>query len=192
MITFGETVERIRADRARLRAMFEGDPVRGQAVLWFDPSYRAVVLHRWSHYFFCRGKRLLARFLWHANLRLTGADISPISDLGGGLVIVEPLACILIGKAGSNLTVRGHAGFGGGMSRDDIGAGPGLPVLGNDVELDFGCVVLGPVRVGDGTYIGPRCVVRTSVPDWSRVMSAEPKVRRLVEGGVPDAALAHD
>jgi serine O-acetyltransferase len=188
MTTFAETRQRLRQDRERLRPVLDRDPARRGGWLFFDPSYRAVFLHRWSRYFFCRGNRVLARFLWQFNLSLTGADLSPISDLGGGLVLVEPLACVLVGSAGRNLTIRAHASFGGGMSRDDIGAGPGLPVFGDDVEIDFGAVILGPVRIGDGTYIGPRCVVRNDVDSASVVSPIPPRIRRIAEkapGPVP-------
>jgi serine O-acetyltransferase len=140
-----------------------------------------VWLHRWSHYHFDRGNRLMARFLWHLNLNVTGADVSPLSDLGPGLVIIEPLSCIMLGKSGRNLTVRAHASFGGGMSREDIGAGPGLPLLGDDVELDFGSVILGPLRVGSRTYVGPRCVVHTHIEEDSRVLPPAPRIRKAVE-----------
>jgi serine O-acetyltransferase len=161
--------------------MLACDPVRSGASLFFDPSYRAVFLHRWSHFFFRRGNRLMARFLWHFNLYATGADVSPLSDIGPGLVILEPLACILVGTAGRNLTIRAHASFGGGMSREDIGAGPGLPRLGDDVEMDFGSVVLGPVRIGNGAYIGPRCVVRADLAPGTNVAPAVARVRRIPE-----------
>jgi serine O-acetyltransferase len=189
MTTYAETRARLRADRERLRLVLDRDPARHGGWLFFDPSYRAAWLHRWSRYFFCRGNRVMARFLWHLNLNVTGADLSPISDLGGGLVIVEPLACILVGTAGRNLTIRAHASFGGGIARADIGAGPGLPVLGDDVEIDFGAVILGPVRIGNGTYIGPRCVVRTDLAAASVVSPIPPRVRRLREA--PEPAVAH-
>jgi serine O-acetyltransferase len=149
-----------------------------------------VWLHRWSHYHFVRGNRLMARLLWHFNLNLTGADVSPLSNLGPGLVIIEPLACILLGTAGRNLTIRAHASFGGGMSREDIGAGPGLPLFGDDVELDFGAVVLGPLRVGSRTYVGPRCVVHTHLEEDARVLPPAPRIRKAIEA-VPDRLVAN-
>ncbi len=34
-------------------------------------------------------------------------------------------------------------------------AGEGVPVLGNDVEIGCGAILLGPIRVGDGARLGP-------------------------------------
>lgn len=167
----------MREDRRRLREIAKGDPRLG-AFLLFSPSYQAVWLHRWSHYFFYRGNRLLARLLWHINLGLTGADISPISNVEGGFVLLYPLCVILVGKAGRNLTVYGQVGIGGGISSADIGAGPGLPVLGNDVTLEFGSLVLGPINVGDNVRLGARCVITTGIPEGSVVESKKPKIRQ--------------
>lgn len=115
------------------------------------------------------GRRMLARFFWQLNLIITGADISPISDLGGGLVIKMPEKVIIIGKVGKNCTFLGQAGLGGGRSTKDIGAGPGLPVLRDNVSIGFGATVLGPVYVGSNTFIGPRVQVYKDIPDRSAI-----------------------
>lgn len=100
------------------------------------PAWQAVRLHRYSRLCYVRGWRTLARALWQVNLWLTGADISPSSDLGEGLVILHPFGVTVTGSAGRNLTIEGLGGMGGGMSLLDIGAGPGVPVLGDDVYID--------------------------------------------------------
>lgn len=183
MTTWIETRRRMRADRIRLEAHFARDPMGRPSFLWLHPSYQAVCLHRISHYFFRRGRRVISRVFWHLNLVLTGSDISPMSNLGGGLLLRHPLGCILIGDIGENCTVLGFAGIGGGISSLDIGAGPGLPRLGNDVFLEFGAMVLGPVCVGDRTRIGPRCVVTRDIPPDSVVSLRQPRRRQAVSPG---------
>lgn len=182
-ISAAATRTRLAADRERLRSFFAARPHLAQGSLWLLPSYQAVYLHRWSHFFFQRGNRLLARLLWHLNLLLTGADISPLADIEGGFVLVYPVCTIVLGKAGRNLTVVGHSGFGGGMSPLDIGAGPGLPVIGDDVWLDLGAFILGPVRVGDGVVIRARSLVTSDVPAGSVVDSSASRVRKAAEAG---------
>ena len=177
-ITRAETKQRLAADRRRILELLERETGTRDHWLAFHPSYQAVYLHRWSHYHFRAGRRLLARLLWHVNLLLTGADISPLSDLGGGLVLTYPLGIVLVGKAGSNLTMCGYGGLGGGFERTDVGAGPGLPVLGDDVVLGFGAMVLGPVRIGDGASIGAGCLVTADLPRGAVVAAAPPAFRR--------------
>ena len=179
-ITAAQTRDRLRADRARLREFMASRPHLAKGGLWLLPSYQAVYLHRWSHYFFKRDRRLLARALWHLNLLLTGADISPLADLGGGFVLVYPVCTIILGKAGRHLTVVGHSGFGGGMSTLDIGAGPGLPVLGDNVWLDLGAFILGPVSVGDNAVIKARSLVTGDVPADSVADSSPSRIRKML------------
>ncbi|MCA1971274.1 MAG: hypothetical protein LDL44_00400 [Caenispirillum sp.] len=171
------TRQLLRADRARLLALL-GEPEDRRQWLALHPSWQAVWLYRWSHYQFVHGRRLLARLLWHVNLLLTGADISPLADFGPGLVIRCPLCVVLLGKAGANLTVHGHGGIGGGLSSEDIGAGPGLPVLGDDVTLQMRALILGPVRIGSGTCIGPGCVVTRDTLPGTVIEAVEPRLSR--------------
>lgn len=137
-------------------------------------AFRAVKLYRWAQFHYGQGRRGLGRLIWQANLTLTGADISPISDFGPGLVVPCPLGVTLFGVAGNNLTVHGQAVLGGGMSRRDIGAGPGRPLLGNDVVLGHGAMVLGPVLVGNSTEIGPGCVVMQDVAPYTTLRAPPP------------------
>jgi serine O-acetyltransferase len=151
-------------------------------VLAFHPSYQAVLLHRLSHYFFYRNCRLLARLLWHLNLVLTGADIAPISDIGPGLLLVHPISTQIFGRVGADCTFWGHGGVGGGRSNEDIGAGPGLPVVGNNVYIGPFAMVLGAIRIGDHCEIGPGCLVLRDLSpgdkvepwEWQRRAQANP------------------
>src|SRR5438105_5363064 len=106
------------------------------------PSFLCVLFYRLSNHFFRAGNKRIARVFWHLNMLITGADISPPVDLGGGLVIMTPAGTAIMGNAGRNLTVMACAGLGGEIGRhEDIGAGPGLPVLGDDVILEPHCGV---------------------------------------------------
>lgn len=176
-ISIAETRARLRADRERLSELLATRPWAEDGSLWFLPSYQCVVLHRWSHYLFSHRRRFLARLLWHINLLLTGADISPLADIGGGFVVMYPVSCIVIGKAGSNLTVVGHGGFGGGMAAGNVGGGPGLPVLGDNVWLDLGAVVIGPVHIGDHVQLCARALVTHDVPAGSVVDCLPSRIR---------------
>lgn len=175
-LTLAETRRRLRCDRARLiRCLRE----RGAgATVAASPSWHAVRLHRYSRLCYVKGWRIMARLLWQVNLWLTGADISPSSDLGEGLVVLHPFGVTVTGAAGRNLMIEGLGGMGGGMSLLDVGAGPGVPVLGDDVYIDRNAMVLGPVRVGDGAHIGPGCTVVRDLPAGSVVSLPPARIRR--------------
>ena len=169
-------MRQLRADRNRLEEVYRARGLPANDARW-SPSFRCVALFRLSRYLFVNGRRLAARFVWQINMMLTGADISPICDLGDGLVVIHPVATTLAGSAGRRLTVEGHGGLGGGLALDDIGAGPGLPVLGDDVLLARGASVLGPVSIGSRVRIGPGCTVTRDLPDDTEVKEHDIRVR---------------
>jgi LmbE family N-acetylglucosaminyl deacetylase/serine acetyltransferase len=163
---------RLAADRQRLAELFAPElGTRG----YFDflcPSWQAVWLHRWSHYFSVTGRPLWARLCWHINMLVTGADISPISNLGPGLLLVHPAGVIMHGSAGKRLTVFGRTGMGGGRSNTDIGAGPGLPLIGDDVRLEYGSCILGPLKVGNRVVVGANAIVHRHLADGETIHAA--------------------
>lgn len=169
-LAIDETRALLRADRQQLLSLMTGaDQAR------IARSWRAVWFYRWSQYHYGRGRRNIGRLFWHANLFLTGADVSPVSDFGPGLVIVSPQGVTLFVVAGTNLTVHAQTAVGGGRSNADIGAGPGRPLLGDHVVLEHGAVVLGPVKIGDRARIGAGCVVMTDVAPDTTLEVAPPE-----------------
>ena len=153
----------LRRDREKLLALLREHQVPNPSLLWLYPSYQCVVLHRLSSYNFQAGRRTLARLFWHLNLLLTGADIAPSSSIGPGLVILQPNSTQLFGVIGADCVFWGYGGIGGGRSSADIGAGPGLPVIGDRVIFSARAMVLGPVRVGNDCVLGPGVIVVTDV-----------------------------
>jgi serine O-acetyltransferase len=144
-ITWKETLRRLARDRDRISGMLDAKFDAPPRLLALQPSYLCVLLHRMAHYFWCRGNGKLARAFTQANSLFTGADIHPHCDFGWGVLIPHPVALTASGNAGENCTLMPLSGI-GILPRDkDIGAGPGLPILGDDVWLGAGCGVLGPV-----------------------------------------------
>lgn len=151
----------LKADRRRLVELLSY-----QGSVRFHPSYVCVVLYRISHHLYSNGHTLLARLFANLNEFATGADITPESELGEGLVILTPPGTAICGKAGRNLTVMPCSGMGGEIGRrEDIGAGPGLPVLGDDIILEPHCGVLGPAKIGNRVRISAGVLVTRDVPD---------------------------
>lgn len=180
VITLRETVRKLGVDRDRLEALGRERGATSSGAI-FSPSFLCVVLFRLSHYLFVRGHNVAARLVWQLNLFLTGADISPICNLGEGLVVVHSVAATICGSAGAGLTVEGLGGLGGGLGLEDIGAGPGLPLLGDNVHLARGASVLGPVLIGSNVRVGPGCTVVRDLPEGAVVDAHEVRVRRRIE-----------
>lgn len=173
--TWSQTRQRLRADRARVRQSCA--PEADGIGVYLHPAFVCVLLHRLSHHFHRRGHRWLARLWWHLNTMASGADISAPADLGAGLLIPNPVGVAIAGRAGRNLTVMAGSGLGGELGRrEDVGAGPGLPWLGDDVWIEARSGVMGPVRVGDRVRIRTGLPVASDVPDDTDVRWSPPTV----------------
>lgn len=163
-LTLRATAALLTADRRRLLELLPGPP--SARMVYLHPSFICVFLYRVSSFLQSRSHTLAARVVAHLNEMLTGADINPAAQLGEGLVVLTPPGTAIFGKAGRNLTVMPCSGLGGEIGRrDDIGAGPGLPVLGDDVILEPHCGVLGPARIGSRVRIRAGVLVTRDVPD---------------------------
>lgn len=63
-----------------------------------------------------------------------------------------------------------HLGRGGGAP------GKGTPVIGKNVFLGAGCVVIGDISIGDGSVIGANAVVTKSIPPNSVAVGVPARV----------------
>lgn len=132
------------------------------------PGPLAIVLYRLSHRVWKAGWRTPAEILWRLNLLLTGADIHPGAQIGGGLRLTHTSG-IVIGsgaRVGSNVTLL-HEVTLGGSSRGffDETFTDGFPDVGDDSKIGAGAKLLGPIKVGRGCFIGANAVVARDLPD---------------------------
>jgi len=155
-----------KADVARLYIVRKEHQPMAKHSIYFSSSYWCVLLYRCASYFFAKKNYLLARIFWSLNFILTGADVSPHCKIGPGAVFLHTNSVIVSGYAGANFTVLGQGGMGYAASDKDIGAGVGLPIIGDDVCLSFRSIVLGPVKIGHRAQI-PAGVV------WSKDLEAD-------------------
>ena len=91
--------------------------------------------------------------------------------IGGGLCLIHPRN-ILMGPGvviGNDCLIFHEVTIG-------LGASPGLPRIGDRVQIFVGARVLGPVLVGAGTKVGANCVVTRSVGPDSVVLTAQNRV----------------
>lgn len=165
----GATRALLRQDAARLRRYLRSR--YGYApVTWFlDPAWLCVLLHRLSHRAWRRERMKQARLFMQANSLLTGADIQPGSVIGGGLLAPSPAGVNISGRVGRNLVVMALGGIGGNTPDKDVGAGPGLPVLGDDVTVGQFTGIQGSIVIGDDVVFNPGSGVVASVPGGSRM-----------------------
>ncbi len=140
--------------------------------VFFMPSLQAIFIYRLSRYVYLKGWKKTARLLYTANLVIWGADISYATQIGRALYMPHTVGVSIFGVLGDRCTCYAQVGIGGGSGDErDIGAGNGLPVIGDNVLIGARAMVIGPIRIGEGSMIGANAVVTFDVPPSSTVVS---------------------
>ena len=115
----------------------------------------------------------VAAALYKLNSMLTGAVIGRNAKLGEGLVILHTHGIVINSavRAGRNL-ILGH--------NVTIGTEKGCaPILGDNVYVGTGAVIIGGIRVGNRARIGANAVVNKDVPDGATVAGVPARVIRV-------------
>ena len=134
-------------------------------------SLRAYEAHRHSRAPWAALIRALAVLRHHFWSAVTGAEIPLGTRIGGGLLIPHPNGIVIHPQAqlGINCLLFQQVTLG-------AGGAPGLPVLGNGVDVGAGARILGGVRIGDGARIGANAVVLCDVPAGATAVGVPARV----------------
>jgi serine O-acetyltransferase len=91
--------------------------------------------------------------------------------IGPGLCLIHPRNILIPWGSviGDNFLVFHEVTLG-------TGPRPGIPTIGNDVDVYVGARVLGGITIGDGAMIGANCVVTRDVPPRSVVVQGPARV----------------
>jgi serine O-acetyltransferase len=185
-----ETCADLLSDCRRLNDMAEPRRplTRGRLVsLLLRPEVMAVGLYRASRYCQLRGWRPPAGWIYRLNLTLTGADISPLSEIGAGCLIVHTVGTVIHARLGRGATLFAHVIVGAEAVRPDLADAPDL---GDNVSLGSGVTVTGPVRIADHVAIAPFSLIDASVSEpgslVTRVHPGEPMTIVRKRGHVGD------
>ncbi len=124
------------------------------------PRVRAVVYFRIAQALARRRLYPVALFVEGRVLRGSGAEISPLADIGPGLCLMHSSGIVI----GHQVRIGPNAQIYQGVTIGD-GARPGQPRVGSDVVIGAGAAILGGVTIGDRVIIGANSVVTTDIPD---------------------------
>jgi serine O-acetyltransferase len=138
--------------------------------LFLSPGLSAVLLFRLQDGLY-RMKLLLPAYLVHrVNLNVHGIDILPGAVIGDGLRIDHPVG-IVIGagvKIGSGCILLQNVTI-GTRYVNSTGYDNEFPLIGNNVTVGAGAVILGGVKIGDDCTVGANSVVLADVRDGTTV-----------------------
>lgn len=95
---------------------------------------------------------------------ICGLDISPKTKIGAGFILFHPQNIVINADSvlGDNVMLKHNVTIGNKV--DPITGKHVSPVIGNNVELSPGVVVLGDVSIGDNSIIGAGAIVVKSIP----------------------------
>ncbi len=162
--------DNLRRDTARQREIkTKSFPWYVLESLLFDNGYQAVLFYRVARWFRVRDVPVLGPFFARWGLYVTGVDISPLADIGPGLLIVHGVGLVIGGhaKVGADATILHQVTL--GSPRPD--RREAMPVIGDRVFLGAGAKLIGAVTVGDDVFVGVDAIVTKDVPERSRVLS---------------------
>ncbi len=162
--------------REDIGAVMERDPAarsRVEVILCY-PGLHALWAHRLSHWLWCRGLRILPRFISEISRSWTGIDIHPGARIGRRLFIDHGCG-VVIGETtilGDDITLYQGVTLGGtGKER-----GKRHPTLCDQIVVGAGAKILGNIVIGENCRIGAGSVVLDDVPEASTVVGVPGRI----------------
>lgn len=156
--------------RADVGAVLEADPAARsllEVVLCY-PGLHAVWVHRFNHWLWRRGLRILPRLGSQIMRFVTGIEIHPGAVIGRRLFIDHGMG-VVIGETsvlGDDITLYQCVTLGGTGKEK----GKRHPTIANNVVIGAGARILGNITIGENTRVGAGSVVLRSVPANSTVV----------------------
>jgi serine O-acetyltransferase len=146
----------------------------------FSQGFWAIAVHRlgnWRmgirHRLLRAPVTLLYRILYKLVQILGGIDL-PYTTIVGRRVKLEHFGgMILVARSiGDDVIIRQNTTFGVRNTRELNGK----PIIGNRVDIGAGAVLLGHIRIGDGSVIGANAVVLDDVPPGSLAVGVPARI----------------
>lgn len=148
---------------------------------WRMPGFRALAVYRFGTY---RNtwrpaviRRPLAPLVWALERRIRnryGIELMSTATVGRNVRIAHQSGIVIHPRAviGDRCVIRQSVTIGNGVAFQ----AENPPVLGSDVFLGAGAVLIGRCLVGDGVRVGPNAVVSTNVPEGAMVVAPKSRI----------------
>lgn len=131
-----------------------------------NACFRANILYRLGHWCKCHKMNITAGICERLMHHLCHCWISVSADIGSGLMIAHVGTIVIGGRTqmGKNCDIRQNITIGGNFSKVNK-SGQTMPIIGDNVSIGAGAVILGPVKIGSNSIIGANAVVIHDIPD---------------------------
>lgn len=171
-------------------SVFDRDPAartRFEVLLCY-PGIHALILYRFSNFFWRNHLKLIGRFISYIARFITGIEIHPAATIGQRLFIDHGMG-VVVGETatiGNDVTIYHDVTLGG----TSLASGLRHPQIGNGVIIGAGAQLLGPIRIGDNARIGSNAVVVKDVAAETTVVGVPARV--VPEAPAPSARKAKE
>ena len=149
--------------------------------LWLDAGFSAVFLYRIQSMFTDLGLVPLAKLVRRLNISRNSFDAAIGSKIGESFVVPHPAGIVIGNKfiAGNNLILMPHVVIGQKSFKSQENNSEN-PVVGDNVKIGAGALILGSIEIGSDCVIGAGTIVLQNVapscyvfgnPNQTRVLS---------------------
>jgi len=161
------------------------DPALHSSVeLFFNyPGLWALFFHRFSHWFYRRGLRLMGRFVSGVSRLLTGVDIHPGAQIGRR-VFIDHATGVVIGETaivGNDVLIYQQVTLGG----VSLSHGKRHPTVEDGAIIGAGAKVLGNITIGKEAKVGANSVVVNDVAAECTAVGVPAHTTKRIDGKVP-------
>ena len=121
----------------------------------------------------CNKSKIFLLFLMYYS-RKNLVEISHATDIGKGLYLGHAMGIVISPPArlGNNCNISQFVTIG----VKNRGGYKGHPIIGNDVYIGPGAIIIGSVHVGNDVAIGGNCVVTRDVPDHAVMVGVPARI----------------
>ena len=140
-------------------------------------TFFVVLNYRIANWFYRHHIKLLPEMIKFRTMKRYGCEISPYATIGPGFFLPHCIG-IVIGHevvAGKNLELFQNVTIGSNRKERN---GRFMPIIGNNVSIGSGAVVVGPIKIGNNVSIGANSYVDKDVPDNAVVAGLPAKIIR--------------
>jgi serine O-acetyltransferase len=174
------------AVREQIDTIFREDPAAKSVieVILCYPGFHAILAHRLAHRLYRAGVPLLPRVISQISRFFTGIEIHPGAKIGRRFFIDHGMG-VVIGETteiGDDVLLYQGVTLGGTGNEK----GKRHPTLLNHVVVGTGAKVLGNIVIGNDVKIGAGSVVVKPVPDHSTVVGIPGRVVRTRSEGMEE------
>ena len=147
---------------------------------WLSGHTFFVVLNfRISNWLYRHHVKLLPEIIKFRTMRRYSCEIAPYATIGSGLFFPHCIG-IIIGHEvviGNNCEIFQNVTIGSNRKEK---AGRYMPIIGDNVSIGSGAVVVGPIKIGNNVIIGANSYVDKDVPSNVVVAGCPAKLIRTI------------